>query len=257
MKAEAIIAAALSMNILDRNLREEEKDLAFIHQLLQEYFAARILARQPDPELVQVKYAVGEVAESLKVTLAKIGMGEPLPTLPQTGWEETTVTAAPMAKDPVAFIRELIPHNLPLAARCAASPEIRPSQPLDHLRDEIRVKLLERTQSQKVDLRARIAAGEALGIIGDPRFQRRQGQYCDYLVPPLVEIPAGSYPIGDDQSNYANEKPAHEVELKAYRIGAFPVTNAEYSLFIEAGGYEDERWWETAEAKSWLKEGGA
>jgi hypothetical protein len=29
-----------------------------------------------------------------------------------------------MANDPEAFIRNLIPHNLPLAARCAASPEV-------------------------------------------------------------------------------------------------------------------------------------
>jgi formylglycine-generating enzyme required for sulfatase activity len=255
-QSSEMIIAALRMNIIEEDLRKDD-DLAFYHQLLQEYFAARRLARQPDAALVHVEYEVDRVAEPLEKTVARIAAGDPLPTLPQTGWEETTLTAAPMAKDPVAFIRELIPHNLPLAARCAASAEIRPSQPLDHLRDEIRGKLLERTQSERVDLRARIAAGEALGIIGDPRFQRRQGKNGHYIAPPLVEIAAGSYPIGDDQSNYADEKPTHKVELTAYRIGAFPVTNAEYRCFIEAGGYDDERWWETAGSRNWLKEGGA
>ncbi|MFN6201013.1 MAG: SUMF1/EgtB/PvdO family nonheme iron enzyme, partial [Acidobacteriota bacterium] len=237
--------------------KRQEEDLAFYHQLLQEYFAARRHARQTDPTLVHVEHEVDRVAEPLDKTVARIAAGDLLPPLPQTGWEETTLTAVAMARDPVAFLRQLIPHNLPLAARCAKSGEIRQSPELERLRDEIREKLLEWTQSEKVDLRARIAAGEALGLIGDPRFQRRQGKNGDYIAPPLVEIPAGSYPIGDDRSGYNDEKPAHLVELTAYRIGAFPVTNAEYRCFIDAGGYEEECWWETEAARYWRREGGA
>jgi hypothetical protein len=225
-KSEEMITAALRMNLLDEDLRKEE-ELAFYHQLLQEYFAGRRLAQQPDATLVHVEHEVGRVAEPLEVTVARIAAGDPLPTLPQTGWEETTHTAAAMARDPVGFIRELIPHNLSLAARCAASPEIKASQSLDHLRDEIRQKLLERTRSSQVDLRARIAAGEALGLIEDPRFPKQSGRHGEYIAPPLVEIPAGRYPIGDDRSGYDDERPTHKVELASYRIGAFPVTNAE------------------------------
>jgi formylglycine-generating enzyme required for sulfatase activity len=35
-------------------------------------------------------------------------------------------------------------------------------------------------------------------------------------------------------------------------LGVFPVTNAEYALFVEAGGYEDERWWSTDADRAWL-----
>ncbi|MFZ4629754.1 MAG: TIR domain-containing protein, partial [Blastocatellia bacterium] len=223
-RANEMITAALRMSILDQDKNQEE-DLAFYHQLLQEYFAGRRLAQQPDATLVHVEHEVGRVAEPLEVTVARIAAGDPLPTLPQTGWEETTHTAAAMARDPVGFIRELIPHNLPLAARCATSREIRESPDLERLRDEIRQKLLERTRSSQVDLRARIAAGEALGLIGDPRFPKQSGRHGEYIAPPLVGIPAGRYPIGDNRG-------AHEVELVAYRIGAFPVTNAEYRCFI-------------------------
>ena len=39
-------------------------------------------------------------------------------------------------------------------------------------------------------------------------------------------------------------------------MAVFPVTNAEYALFMAAGGYEDERWWQMA-ARTWnLREGG-
>ena len=35
------------------------------------------------------------------------------------------------------------------------------------------------------------------------------------------------------------------MNLAAFAIGKFPVTNAEWRCFMEAGGYEEERWWET------------
>ena len=40
--------------------------------------------------------------------------------------------------------------------------------------------------------------------------------------------------------------PRHEVEVQAFEIGRYPVTNAEWRCFMEAGGYEEERWWKTA-----------
>ena len=246
-RAEEILKAGISLNVLDKDVAEFE--ISFFHQLLQEYFAARRLAREPKPELVHVEWSADAVRPPLAETLAGLADGDPLPPLPQTGWEETTLTAAPMAKDPERFLRDLLPHNLPLAARCAASPETRAGEPL---KAEIRRLLLARTQDMTADLRARIAAGEALGLLGDPRFVRKTGPHGDYLLPPLVAIPGGTWPMGVDQSDYDFEKPAHTVELAPFQLGQFPVTNAEYRLFIEAGGYEDERWWDTQESIDWL-----
>jgi formylglycine-generating enzyme required for sulfatase activity len=123
----------------------------------------------------------------------------------------------------------------------------------NELKREIQNALIARTQDQRADLRARIAAGEALGVIGDPRFERRTGPLGDYLLPPLVEIPGGTYPMGDDKGDYQDEKPAHTVDLAPLRIGQFPVTNAEYALFMAAGGYDDEQWWDTPESLAWLR----
>jgi len=245
---ESILKAGEAISVLDRDVAQEE--ILFLHQLLQEFFAARRLARNPDPALVHVEWATDKVSPTLAETIAGLADGDPLPPLPQTGWEETTLTAAPMAKDPQAFIRDLIPRNLPLAARCAASPELKVN---DELKREIQQLLIARTQDMKADLRARIAAGEALGLIGDPRFELRTGPHSDYLLPPLVDIPGGTYPMGTDDSEYDDEKPAHTVELTPFQIGQFPVTNAEYKLFIDAGGYEDQQWWDTEEARAWLR----
>jgi hypothetical protein len=100
------------LNVLDEDVARSE--ITFFHQLLQEYFAARRLAKEPNPALVHVEWAVDKVSPALADALAGLADGDPLPPLPQTGWEETTLTAAPMApmgKDPQAFIRDLIPHN--------------------------------------------------------------------------------------------------------------------------------------------------
>jgi len=40
-----------------------------------------------------------------------------------------------------------------------------------------------------------------------------------------------------------NERPAHVVDVPAFRIGRVPVTNGEWRQFIDDGGYGQQRWW--------------
>nr|WP_244268782.1 MULTISPECIES: ergothioneine biosynthesis protein EgtB [Mycobacterium] len=62
-----------------------------------------------------------------------------------------------------------------------------------------------------------------------------------------VPVPAGPFVLGVDAASepYSldNERPAHVVELPAFRIGRVPVTNGEWRHFIEDGGYREPRWW--------------
>ena len=58
--------------------------------------------------------------------------------------------------------------------------------------------------------------------------------------------------MDDDELADDDEKPRHDVELAAYAIGRYPVTNAEYACFMAAGGYEDERYW-TEGGRYWLR----
>jgi len=167
-----------------------------VHQLLQEYFAARHLARTPQAALVQQEWRTEHVVPSLPATLHDLADADPLPSLPTTSWEETTVLAAAMARDPDRFVTELMPQNLALAGRCAAQPAVSISEAL---KDRVRWALVERTQEPAADLRARIAAGLALGEVGDPRFESRHGPYGVYLLPPLVDIPGGTYHIGSNE----------------------------------------------------------
>jgi iron(II)-dependent oxidoreductase len=62
-----------------------------------------------------------------------------------------------------------------------------------------------------------------------------------------VHVPAGEFVLGVDTVNEPhsldNERPAHIVDVPAFRIGRVPVTNGEWRQFIDDGGYQQQRWW--------------
>ncbi len=69
----------------------------------------------------------------------------------------------------------------------------------------------------------------------------------------MVEIPAGSFIQGSDAIDAQdNERPAHLVYLDRYWIDQTLVTVGQYRSFIEAGGYQTEKWW-TPEGWQWLQ----
>jgi hypothetical protein len=245
-RAEDILKAGMDLRVLDLDV----DDVLYVHQLMQEYFAARCLANAPDAERVRTEWRADRINPSLAQVLASLADADPLPPAPQTGWEETTVLAVAMSRNPEAFVTALMEANLPLAGRCAAQPDVRISE---ELKTRIRWALVDRTRDHVADLRARITAGLALGPLGDPRFKRCKGPYGDYFLPPLVEILGGMYTIGSEEGFYEDESPVHTVELAPFWIGKFPVTNAEWMSFMQASGYEDERWWETEAAKAWRR----
>ena len=62
-----------------------------------------------------------------------------------------------------------------------------------------------------------------------------------------VLVPGGEFVLGVDAASEPfsldNERPAHVVDVPAFRIGRVPVTNAEWRQFIDDGGYREPRWW--------------
>ncbi|WNM60482.1 SUMF1/EgtB/PvdO family nonheme iron enzyme [Candidatus Nitrospira neomarina] len=249
--AEDILNAGGALGMLEEDLgRLGQNEILFIHQLVQEYFAARKLAHEPNPELVAQEWRQDRVMPNLADTITRLAGSDPLPLLPTSGWEETTILASAMAEQPDRFLTDMMAHHLPLAGRCAAQGEGTVS---DQLKTTLRLALVERIQDPEADLRARIEAGLTLGELGVPRFEWEEGPEGPYWLPPLIEIPGGRYTIGSDEGKEEDEKPAHEIELEPFLMGQFPVTNAEWALFVKAGGYDDERWWETDQAKAWRR----
>jgi iron(II)-dependent oxidoreductase len=53
----------------------------------------------------------------------------------------------------------------------------------------------------------------------------------------MAEIPAGPFTMGTDNGS-PDEGPAHEVDVPAFQMDKFDVTNADFAIFVQATGYE-------------------
>jgi formylglycine-generating enzyme required for sulfatase activity len=235
-------------------------DIRFYHHLLQEYFAAReLLKRFNIGEDLSVFWKAPRTKDEMPP--ADTGEWDPLPEPPTTGWEVTTILACGLSSDPEKLIEAVRLHNSALAGRCIDEAGL-PPLPLGEGRGEggvrslVQSDLLADLYNPAIHLRARLQAGFILGRIGDPRFQPQEVNGVKVVLPQMVDVPAGTYLIGSKQGeedSFDSEYPQHPVELNAFSIGKWSVTNAEYACFMEAGGYEDEKYWEGDLAKRWLK----
>ena len=257
---KTVLRLGLAATLLDSELDPEgQQRLRFYHHQLQEYFAARALLE---------RFAAGEDLGShwRQQRLATempdpgpLGDVEPLPPPPSTGWEVPTVLAVGLVAAPAAFVESVRQSNPVLAARCLSEEGIETGT---EQKQAIQTDLLQEMGDRRVHLRARIAAGEALGRLGDPRFQEIEVEGRRVILPLLVHIPAGRFRMGSSRWQVqrlawrgftlaSDEQPRREVELPAFLIGRYPVTNGEFGCFLAAGGYEDETYWRTKEGRAW------
>lgn len=90
--------------------------------------------------------------------------------------------------------------------------------------------------------------------------QRTQSRSLDLLPQPFdwIEIPAGQVTLVTEKgwaANYIPEGQSRTFDVPAFAIAKYPVTNAQYRLFVDAGGYSQHRWWTEAgweaKAKGW------
>jgi iron(II)-dependent oxidoreductase len=74
-----------------------------------------------------------------------------------------------------------------------------------------------------------------------------------------VEVPGGTFQLGATPGEpfvFDNEKWAHPVEVRPFRIARSPVTQAEFAVFVEDGGYWRQEFW-GAEGWRWREGAGA
>lgn len=78
----------------------------------------------------------------------------------------------------------------------------------------------------------------------------------DAPTPSQVLVPAGTATLGARRGampfGWDNEFEEHRVEVAAFEIDVYDVTNAAFLEFVEGGGYGDPRWWNDADL-SWLE----
>jgi len=98
--------------------------------------------------------------------------------------------------------------------------------------------------------RERAEAGNTLAKLSDPRI----GVTKDFL---FCEIPAGKFLMGskkDDKDSGDNERPQFEYNIPDnYFMSRYPITNAQFDLFVRDGGYTQDTWW-TKTGLEWRKQ---
>ena len=107
-------------------------------------------------------------------------------------------------------------------------------------RQDVATRMLALCADPGVPLLQRVSAGNVLGWLGDPRIQ--------ILAPAMCRVPLGAFWMGIDAADCAavaarygipvawmlKSTPRHRVELDAYEIARFPVTQGEWAQFLEA-----------------------
>jgi gamma-glutamyl hercynylcysteine S-oxide synthase len=190
-----------------------------------EYLAARALADLPDfPERVRSFRHDPGWRESLSLVIHEL---DKAPTRERV---DQLVQSLVWPSTPGAGSDA---HDLLLAAECISAIDELPrsAQPL---RNELRWRLSMMLADQRPSIEERVRAGMLLGTLGDPRFED--------LLPPLVSIAAGPFWLGSP-GQYDDEGPAHWVDLPAFSIGIYPVTNQEYAAFLKASAHPQPRYW--------------
>ena len=114
------------------------------------------------------------------------------------------------------------------------------------LLDRIRFWLLRIMEENLLPATERAIAGNSLSRLGDPRFDPEMFFLPNDEELGFVRIRAGEFVMGSDKKRdkYAGENETlHTVELSEYYIARYPVTVAQFRVFMkETGHYTDEDW---------------
>lgn len=118
-------------------------------------------------------------------------------------------------------------------------------------------EMLGQVEEPKLGLAERDRAGVVLGFIGDPRLCDTSGAA---LLKNVVTISAGDRTVGTkrlEKAELANTGGflggTRTLQIPEFRISRYPVTNFDFSLFLEGGGYQDDDLWEGRLGKGWLR----
>lgn len=223
----------------------------FPHRTFQEYMAGAHLSAQAD----FAKQAVGLVEEGAfwrEVVLLAVGR---------------LVYLAGDTDKPLALVGELCPQAVvddEVAWRKAwLAGEVLVEMGLNRVQDSalgrdlagrVRHRLADLVGRGRLSPVERVAAGDVLARLGDPR--PGVGLRPDGL-PDIVwcHVPAGAFVMGTQEQDipalmkkyggglgwYERETPQRQLDLPAYSIGKYLVTNAQYAAFVRDGGYA-EKW---------------
>jgi len=101
--------------------------------------------------------------------------------------------------------------------------------------------------SRRISAIERSKCGILLCFLGEPRLDVLSVENIE-----ICFIPEGNFLMGSDKNNNEyeynkQEFPQHTLELSPFFISRFPITKAQFDIFVSDGGYENSEFWAEAE----------
>jgi formylglycine-generating enzyme required for sulfatase activity len=116
------------------------------------------------------------------------------------------------------------------------------------LAERVSHRLVDLIEGDKLSPRERTAAGNTLARLGDFREAITTVHHMEFCA-----VPGGPFWMGSERSD---EKTYYTDHLNlVYWIGRYPITNAQFGLFVTAGGYKDAHYWVEAAAVGVWRDG--
>jgi len=220
--------------------REQGRVYAFPHRTFQEYLAACHLASTDFPYLLadRLREDDGRWREASLLAAARAVTGSPAPI-----WN---LVAGFCPRDVPVGPDRVLPRTADWYAALRAAEALIETE-LHREVPERQAALLERLRKWLIALieqgvlpaAERVAAGDTLGRLGDPR----PGVGLTAAGDPSIVwcgVSSGQFIMGsrdDSESVYGKETPQQRIDLPAYRISKYLITNAQYDAFAQDGGY--------------------
>lgn len=99
---------------------------------------------------------------------------------------------------------------------------------------------------ETLDAKTRVESGRLLGRIGDPREVVTTLAHMEFCL-----VPDGAFVMGDGKDRHPNDCLDYD-----YWISRYPITNAQFEVFVKADGYLEWRFWKVAEEAGFWNESG-
>lgn len=122
---------------------------------------------------------------------------------------------------------------------------------------QARTLVSKQVENPSLKLPERARSGVVLGLLGDPRLIPTTGLSGPWAN--LIDIPAGVATIGSHRLDANVLKTSggflggvRRVEFGALKLGRYPVTNAEFRLFVDDDGYTNPAYWKGKFARGWM-----
>jgi formylglycine-generating enzyme required for sulfatase activity len=240
---------------------QDEEYGFYTHATFQEYLAGRYLAEEKQPqwqEFLVRHYENDQWQESIRLAAGYLSIAG------KDRADRFIKLLAGLGKPPEQYLRALA---LGGEALSDMEEKRREAGTVKTLSAEMLAGLTANPPQAPARLRYRL--GLALGEIGDSRFLPsplgggpQHGGGVQVILPDMLPIPVGPFQMGSSEEDikmlkdqkadsYSDEKPAHTVYVSEFSMARFPVTNAEFALFVEQGGYDPQaKWWST-EGREW------